>query len=55
MGMTDHHTRSGLRQHDGASCGLDTAVITGDDRFAGKVAERPILERHIRRVQDFVG
>ena len=33
---------------------LDTQVITGDDRFAGKVAEHPLLVPHVRRLQDFV-
>jgi predicted nucleic acid-binding protein len=33
---------------------LDTQVITGDDRFADKVAEHPLLVPHVRRLQDFV-
>lgn len=33
---------------------LETAVITGDDRFADKVAERPLLASHVRRLQRFV-
>lgn len=33
---------------------LETAVITGDDRFADKVAEHPLLVQHIRGLQDFV-
>lgn len=33
---------------------LDTQVITGDDRFAEKVAEQPLLVPHVRRLQDFV-
>ena len=33
---------------------LETEVITGDDRFADKVAERPLLASHVRRLQGFV-
>jgi len=33
---------------------LETAVITGDDRFVEKVAAHPALRVHIRRLQDFV-
>ncbi len=33
---------------------LETAVITGDDRFASKVAEYPLLVPHVRRLEDFV-
>jgi predicted nucleic acid-binding protein len=33
---------------------LDTEVITGDDRFADKIAGRPLLARHVRRLQEFV-
>jgi predicted nucleic acid-binding protein len=33
---------------------FETEVITGDDRFADKVAGRPLLGRHIRRLQEFV-
>ena len=33
---------------------LDTAVITGDDRFANKLAEHRLLRPHVRRLQDFV-
>ena len=33
---------------------LETEVITGDERFADKIAEHPVLVKHIRRVQDFV-
>ena len=33
---------------------LETEVITGDDRFASKVAEHPLLVPHVRRLQDFV-
>ena len=33
---------------------LETEVITADDRFADKVAGRPLLGRHIRRLQEFV-
>jgi predicted nucleic acid-binding protein len=34
---------------------LKTEVITGDDRFAEKIAEHPLLAPHIRRLQDFAG
>jgi predicted nucleic acid-binding protein len=33
---------------------LETQVITGDDRFARKLAEHPLLAPHIRSVEDFV-
>jgi hypothetical protein len=33
---------------------LETEVITGDDRFADKIAEHPLLVRHVRRLQDFL-
>jgi predicted nucleic acid-binding protein len=33
---------------------LETEVITGDDRFADKVAQHPLLAPHVRRLQDFV-
>lgn len=33
---------------------LETEVITGDDRFAEKIAKHPVLMKHIRRLQDFV-
>jgi predicted nucleic acid-binding protein len=33
---------------------LETQVITGDDRFARKLAEQPLLAPHIRSVEDFV-
>jgi predicted nucleic acid-binding protein len=33
---------------------LETAVITGDDRFVDKIAEHSLLVRHVRRLHDFV-
>jgi predicted nucleic acid-binding protein len=33
---------------------LETEVITGDYRFAEKIAEHPLLVRHVRRLKDFV-
>ncbi|HXW04393.1 MAG TPA: type II toxin-antitoxin system VapC family toxin [Vicinamibacterales bacterium] len=33
---------------------LETEVITGDDRLAAKVASRPLLAGHVRRLQEFV-
>lgn len=32
---------------------LETQVITGDDRFARKLAEHPLLAPHIHSVEDF--
>lgn len=33
---------------------LDTEVITGDERFADKIAALPLLAPHVRRLQDLV-
>jgi predicted nucleic acid-binding protein len=33
---------------------LETEVITGDDRFADKIAEHPLLVPHVRRLHDFI-
>jgi predicted nucleic acid-binding protein len=33
---------------------LETEVITGDDRFADRIEGRPLLARHVRRLQEFV-
>ena len=33
---------------------LETEVVTGDDRFADKIAQHPLLAPHVRRLQDFV-
>ena len=33
---------------------LETEVITGDYRFAAKIAEHPLLVPHVRRLKDFV-
>jgi predicted nucleic acid-binding protein len=33
---------------------LETQLITGDDRLAGRIAEYPLLVPHVRRLQDFV-
>jgi predicted nucleic acid-binding protein len=33
---------------------LETEVITGDDRFADKIAEHPLLASYVRRLLDFV-
>jgi predicted nucleic acid-binding protein len=32
---------------------LDTQVITGDDRFARRLADRPQLAPHVRSLRDF--
>jgi len=34
---------------------LEVEVVTGDNRLARKVADRPLLRSHIRSVLDFVG
>ncbi len=33
---------------------LETAVITGDDRFVDRMTEHTLLAPHVRRVHDFV-
>lgn len=33
---------------------LETQVITGDDKFARRLADHPLLAPHIRSVEDFV-
>ena len=33
---------------------LETQVVTGDDRFARKLAEHPLLAPHVRFVEDFL-
>lgn len=33
---------------------LETELITGDERFADKIAAHPLLTSHVRRLQDFV-
>lgn len=33
---------------------LETQVMTGDVRFARKLAEHPLLAQHVRSVTDFV-
>jgi predicted nucleic acid-binding protein len=33
---------------------LETQVITGDERFAWRLAEHPLLAPHVRSVEDFV-
>jgi predicted nucleic acid-binding protein len=33
---------------------LETQLVTGDDRFARKLAEHPLLAPHVRSVEDFV-
>ena len=33
---------------------LETQVITGDDRFARKLAAHPLLGQHVRSVENFV-
>jgi len=33
---------------------LETQVITGDDRFARRLADHPLLAPHVRSLEDFV-
>ena len=33
---------------------LETQVITGDDRFARRLADHPLLAPHVRSLRDFV-
>jgi predicted nucleic acid-binding protein len=33
---------------------IESAVITGDGRFADEIAAHPLLAPHVRRVQDFI-
>jgi hypothetical protein len=48
---------TGIGGHQGAdltlAVRLETEVITGDDRFAEKIAKHPLV-KHIRRLQHFV-
>ena len=33
---------------------LETQVITGDDRFARRLADHPLLAPHVRSLRDFL-
>ena len=59
--VSDAHAlavRTGITVYDATyltlAVRLETQVITGDDRFARKLAEHPLLAPHIRSVEDFV-
>ena len=59
--VSDAHAlavRTGITVYDATyltlAVRLRTQVITGDDRFAKKLAEHPLLAPHVRSVEDFV-
>jgi len=59
--ISDAHAlaiRAGITVYDATyltlAVRLETQVITGDDRFARKLAEQPLLAPHVRSVEDFV-
>lgn len=59
--VSDAHAlavRTGITVYDATyltlAVRLETQVITGDDRFARKFAEHPLLAPHIRSLEDFV-
>ena len=59
--VSDAHAlagRTGITVYDATyltlAVRLETQVITGDDRFARKLAEYPLLAEHVRSVADFV-
>jgi predicted nucleic acid-binding protein len=59
--VSDAHAlavRTGITVYDAAyltlAVRLETQVITGDDRFARKLTEHPLLAPHVRSVEDFV-
>ena len=59
--LSDAHAlavRTGITVYDATyltlAVRLDTQVITGDDRFARKLAEHQLLAPHVRSVEDFV-
>ena len=59
--VSDAHAlagRTGITVYDATyltlAVRLETQVITGDDRFARKLAEHPLLAEHVRSVADFV-
>lgn len=51
--------RAGITVYDAAylalAVRLETQVITGDDRFARRLADHPLLAPHVRSLKDFVG
>jgi predicted nucleic acid-binding protein len=50
--------RTGITVYDGTylalAVRLETQMITGDDRFARRLADHPLLAPHIRSLRDFV-
>lgn len=59
--VSDAHAmavKTGITVYDAAyltlAVRLETQVVTGDDRFARKLAEHPLLAPHVRSVEDFV-
>ena len=59
--VSDAHAlagRTGITVYDATyltlAVRLETQVITGDDRFARKLAEHPLLGQHVRSVAEFV-
>lgn len=59
--VSDAHAlavRAGITVYDATyltlAVRLETQVITGDDRFARKLADHPLLAPHVRSVEDFV-
>jgi predicted nucleic acid-binding protein len=59
--ISDAHVlavRTGITVYDATyltlAVRLETQVITGDDRFARKLAEHPLLAPHVRSVEDFI-
>lgn len=59
--VSDAHglaVRTGITVYDATyltlAVRLETQVVTGDDRFARKLAEHPLLAPYVRSVEDFV-
>ncbi len=59
--VSDAHAlavRAGITVYDATyltlAVRLETQVITGDHRFARKLAEHPLLAPHVRSVEDFL-
>ena len=50
--------RTGISAYDATylalAVRLETQVITGDDRFARRLADHPLLAPHVRSLRDFV-
>jgi predicted nucleic acid-binding protein len=59
--VSDAHAlaiRTGITVYDATyltlAVRLETQVVTGDDRFARKLAQHPLLAPHVRSVSEFV-